>query len=359
MRQFRCENCSHPVYFHNDACGRCGARLGFVAEDRQLGAFRIAADGVHLRYAASPRFWRPCENYRSACLCNWMVADDDPNGLCRSCRLTTTIPDQRLLENQVAWLQLESAKRSWLYTILGLKLPARSRTEDPVRGLSFHFLRQLDAAKPVLTGHDSGDITINAIESDPVQRERSKHEFHEPYRTLLGHFRHESGHYYWDLLIRDTLFIEPFRLLFGDERLDYRAALERHYAGGPQPNWQAGHVSGYATMHPWEDWAETWAHYLHMADLLNTARSWQVRIDGFDDQRITEQIPDDVQLSDEFAAMVRDWIPLTLLANSLNRSLGHPDAYPFALSYLALRKIQFVHDVVRPFRPTTTSQPLS
>jgi hypothetical protein len=346
MRQYRCENCGQPLYFNNDSCGRCGARVGFIAQDRQLASFEVLPDGSHRRHAPGGERWKPCANYTSACLCNWMVPAGDPNPLCISCRLTATIPDQSLPENRIAWAKLESAKRNWLYTILGLRLPVRSRLEDPGHGLAFHFLRQLDAAKPVLTGHDSGEITINAIESDPVQRERSKHELHEPYRTLLGHFRHESGHYYWDLLVRDSRFIGPFRELFGDERQNYGEALQRHYREGPALSWQRGFVSGYATMHPWEDWAETWAHYLHMVDLLNTAKSWQLTIAGFEDQKVAEGIPAAARLSEEFAQMVREWVPLTLLGNSLSRSLGHEDIYPFALSYLALRKMQFVHEVV-------------
>ena len=346
MRQFRCENCGQPVYFQNDRCGRCGARLGFIAEEGQLGAFRVDPAGRHLRYAPARIFWRPCANYLKACLCNWMVADHDADDLCVSCRLTTTIPDQSLPENQVAWLELESAKRTWLCTILSLRLPVRSRREDPVRGLAFHFLQQLDAERPVLTGHDSGVITVNTAESDPVQRERSRHELHEPYRTLLGHFRHESGHYYWDVLVRGTRFLEPFRAVFDDERLGYAAALQRYYREGPRADWRGAHVSGYATMHPWEDWAETWAHYLHMVDLLDTRRSWKISIEGLSDQPIGDQIAAQAQLSEEFRDMVREWVPLTLLANSLSRSLGHADVYPFALSYRALQKMQFIHEVV-------------
>lgn len=284
-----------------------------------------------------------------------MVADHDRTDLCISCRLTTTIPNQSLPENRFAWLQLESAKRTWLYTILGLGLPVRSQREDPQHGLAFHFIQQLDAARPVLTGHGSGVITINAAESDPVQRERSRHELHEPYRTLLGHFRHESGHYYQDLLVRDTPLLETFRAKFGDERLDYGEALQRHYRDGPRADWKGAFVSGYASMHPWEDWAETWAHYLHMVDLLNTGHSWQLRIDGFSDRNVAAQIPEQAQLSAQFAAMVNEWVPLTLLTNSLSRSLGHPDAYPFALSYRALHKMQFVHEVIG--RCTTTPLP--
>jgi len=346
MRQYRCENCGGALYFQNDLCGRCGARVGFLPQVRELASFEVQPDGTHRRYGAAGGTWRPCTNYTSACLCNWMVPGTDPNALCVSCRLTATIPDQSLPENQVAWVKLESAKRTWLYTILGLNLPVKSRVQDPQHGLAFHFLRQLDATKPVLTGHDSGEITINAIESDPVQRERSKHELHEPYRTLLGHFRHESGHYYWDLLIARSRFLEPFRSIFGDDRQDYGESLQRHYRDGPPAGWQAAFVSGYATMHPWEDWAETWAHYLHMVDLLNTARSWNVSIAGFSDQKVEDEIPAEAQLTEEFSRMVHEWVPLTLLANSLSRSLGHEDVYPFALSYQAMRKMQFIHQVV-------------
>lgn len=334
MRQFRCEHCNHAVYFHNDVCGNCGARLGFIPDERQLAAFSIAPDGSHLRYRDSPRYWRPCSNYPSACLCNWMVETSDPNPLCRSCRLTATIPDQRLPENQTAWLQLESAKRAWLYSILELHLPARSRIEDPVRGMAFHFLRQIDARKPVLTGHDSGDITINALESDPVQRERSRHELHEPYRTLLGHFRHESGHYYWDQLIRDTAFVEPFRTLFGDEREDYGGALKRHYAEGPRPDWQNGFVSGYATMHPWEDFAETLATYLDMVSVLDTAWNMDVAL-GLDPTQ------------SDLPMMVARYIRLGVVLNEMNRAMGLLDFVPEVFTPPVVAKLGFVHDLLR------------
>ncbi len=353
MQLFRCESCGQPVYFTNSHCGACNARLGFVPEESTVGAFRVDEAGRYLRYSVSDRLLQPCRNQLTACACNWMVDADDANGLCLSCRLTVTIPDQSIGANQVAWHQLEEAKRAWCYTILTLGLPLHPRSEDPQRGIAFHFLRQIDADRPVLTGHAAGEITINAAESDPVQRERSKSSLHEPYRTLLGHFRHESGHYFWDLLVRDSALIEPFRVLFGDERADYGQALAQHYEQGPRADWAGTCVSAYATMHPWEDWAETWAHYLHMVDMVDTRRAWQVSIAAQDVSLIENAIPDQVLLSAEFVQLLQEWIPLTLFANSLNRSLGHADAYPFALSYQALRKMQFVHDVVRTFRATS------
>jgi hypothetical protein len=347
MRVFRCESCAALVYLDSAHCLRCQATLGYIAEERTLGAFVPNDDGSLWRHANREQRWRHCENVATACACNWMLRDDDPNAQCRSCRLTASIPDQSISENQQAWRDLESAKRNWLSAILDLHLPVRSQAEDPQRGLAFHFLRQLDASRPVFTGHDAGDITINAIESDPVQRERCKLELHEPYRTLLGHVRHESGHYYWDLLVRDSPLIEPYRALFGDERSDYAEALERHYRDGPAADWQSAYVSGYATMHPWEDWAETWAHYLHMMDLLGTAQSWDLNVGVFDAEAVQLPKGEETPLSAEFIALLRAWTPLTLVANSLNRSLGHADAYPFALAHGALRKMQFVHDLIK------------
>jgi len=173
---------------------------------------------------------------------------------------------------------------------------------------------------------------------------------------LLGHFRHESGHYYWDLLVKDSLLIDSFRARFGDARNDSAAALDRHYREGPAADWQSAFVSGYATMHPWEDWAETWAHYLHMMDLLSTAIAWQLKVGAFDTEHVQQQGLEPIPLSPEFLSLLQRWTPLTLVANSLNRSLGQADAYPFALSYGALRKMQFVHDVIKPFNPTGASQ---
>ena len=350
MKVFRCESCTALVYIDSAHCLHCNATLGYIAEERTLGAFATDDDGSLRRHGNHAPRWRHCENVATACACNWMVRDDDASPQCRSCRLTASIPDQSIAENQQAWRDLESAKRNWLASVLDMQLPVCSQAEDAQHGLAFHFLRQLDGSRPVFTGHDAGNITINAIESDPVQRERCKIDLHEPYRTLLGHFRHESGHSYWDLLVKDSQLVESFRALFGDERVDYAQALDRHFREGPAADWQLAYVSGYATVHPWEDWAETWAHYLHMADLLSTANGWQLKVGVFDAEIVQLPSSDEAPLADEFAALLRAWTPLTLVANSLNRSLGHADAYPFALSHGALRKMQFVHDVIKPFK---------
>ncbi|HXK20491.1 MAG TPA: putative zinc-binding metallopeptidase, partial [Polyangiaceae bacterium] len=194
----------------------------------------------------------------------------------------------------------------------------------------------------VLTGHASGVITLNIREADEVAREQIRQRLDERYRTLLGHFRHESGHFYWDELLRDSAELDEFRRLFGDERADYAEALAKHYAGGAPPDWQASFVSSYAASHPWEDFAETWAHYLHISDSLETASSFE--------SIGVAAAPRD------FDQLVRAWVRLSLALNSINRSMGLPDTYPFVLSGPSIEKLRFVDAVVRR---AALHQPLS
>jgi hypothetical protein len=203
----------------------------------------------------------------------------------------------------------------------------------------------------VLTGHANGLITLNIAEADDAERVRRRVELHEPYRTLLGHLRHESGHFYWDRLIRDGGRVAAFREVFGDESVDYGAALNTYYNAGAPQGWESHYVSAYATSHPWEDWAETWAHYLHMVDLLETASSYNTRIAVPGSEEEIEEVanPFEEEVVD-FDHLVDQWIPLTLLLNSQNRSLGQEDAYPFALSKEALEKLRFVHNVIHEER---------
>lgn len=293
------------------------------------------------------RRFRLCHNQIEYQACNFAVPEHDPNVLCVSCRLTRILPDLSIPENRERWYRIEVAKRRLFYTLAKLGLvsvdPPNGERDGPV----FEFLADLPGQQ-VMTGHLGGVITINVAEADDTERVRRRVELHEPYRTLLGHLRHESGHYYWDRLIRDGGKLEEFRKLFGDESIDYPQALNAHYSSGPSANWQMAHVSAYATAHPWEDWAETWAHYLHMVDLLETASSYNTRVvvpgsEGDDNDEVTN--PFEKGASD-FDTLVEQWVPLTLLLNSLNRSLGHDDAYPFALTAGALEKLRFVHNVI-------------
>jgi hypothetical protein len=247
--------------------------------------------------------------------------------------LTKTIPNLSRPGNDRRWYKLEVAKRRFVYTALALNLP--------LDGLSFEFLED------ELTGHEAGVITVNIVEADDAERVKRRVQLNEPYRTLLGHFRHESGHFYWDRLVANTARHEAFRALFGDERQDYATALKRNYEQGAPAGWQDRYVSAYAAMHPWEDWAETWAHYLHLIDTLETAAGCGMRLDPpHADDPALASIPNPASDRVSFEGMMESWTTITYLLNNLNRGFGIDDAYPFVLSEAAVVKLRFVHDTV-------------
>ena len=347
MKIFHCDHCQQLVFFESVECVSCGHRLSYLPDLEMIGSLEPA--GGNLWRSPVPlargRTYRLCANYEQENVCNWSVPADDPDPLCRSCRLTRVIPDLMQSGHKEAWYKLEVAKRRLIHSLLGLGLPVRSKSEDPERGLAYE-LRADTGAEPVLTGHNDGVITINVAEADDAQRERRRVQLHETYRTILGHFRHEIGHYYWGRLISGSARRDGFRRLFGDERGSYDAALTRHYDQGAPADWQQRFVSAYASAHPWEDWAETWAHYLHMTDTLETASACGLSL--------RPRRPDEPSLSPaahgrtpgSFDRMINDWFPLTYVLNNLNRGLGAPDAYPFVLSAPAIAKLRFVHDTI-------------
>jgi hypothetical protein len=248
------------------------------------------------------------------------------------------------------WKKLEIAKHRLIYSLLVLNLPFQPKVEDDDQGLRFDFLNDTSAQSKILTGHSSGVITINAAEADEVERISNLINLGEKYRTLLGHFRHEVGHYYWDRLIKDSDFIEQFRKLFGDETIDYNTSLQKHYNQGAPPNWSDNFISPYAAAHPWEDWAESWSHYLHMMDTLETAHSFGVTIRNNVQQSVEANIQRDPYSCTNFDEIIAMWLPLTFAVNSLNRSMGHADFYPFVISVPVIEKLRFIHHVCRQYR---------
>jgi len=74
------------------------------------------------------------------------------------------------------------------------------------------------------------------------------------------------------------------RELFGDETTDYGAALGSYYREGPKPDWNRHYVTAYASSHPHEDWAETFAHYIHIVDTLDSARAYGIGLRSETDQ---------------------------------------------------------------------------
>jgi hypothetical protein len=356
-RSYRCR-CGQPVFFRNSSCLACGADLGYEVELGEVRSLQRAAVGElwHLDGIDDPvHAYRRCANFATVAGCNWLVEAADPQPLCRSCRLNRTIPDLTDPDNPRYWRAIENAKRRLVSQLLGLGLPVKSKDgEDPAHGVAFDLLRSPPQGPRVLTGHASGLITLNVEEADDAKREKIRHDLHEPYRTLLGHFRHEIGHYYWDRLIAGTRWQEDFRGLFGDERADYAAALKANYDNDPPADWATRHISAYASTHPWEDWAETWAHYLHVVDSLDTALGFgltgdAIEIDVEPYTRDDLYAPDDADAA-RTLSLLNGWLALTTVLNELARSLGQPDFYPFVLSRPVIRKLHFIDLVVKDAR---------
>lgn len=349
MKTFHCDKCSHQIFFENTLCFNCQSTLGYQPATRSINAFEQTETGQwrSLHRNDAGKLYKKCSNYVEHDVCNWMLPADDPHDLCESCQLTVVIPALSSEKNRILWSRLETAKRRLLFSLATLNLTPASKEKEPETGLAFQFLEDGGPDQHVMTGHDNGLITLNIAEADPAERERTREQMHERYRTLLGHFRHESGHYYFDRLIVDSEWIDEYRALFGDERQDYGEALKRHYNEGPPADWDSHFISTYASSHPWEDWAETWAHYLHMLDTLETANSCGLSLHPV---KPGEPKLDKVILptkTDAFDDIQREWFALTYVLNSLNRSIGMPDSYPFTLSTPVLEKLEFVHRVVR------------
>jgi hypothetical protein len=372
-RSYRCI-CQRPVFFRNSMCLACKTPLGYECELGRLvplapgpeaGLWRLADDVADGKPGSPAALYRRCGNFDSAAGCNWLVpaaAEGSSPALCVACRLNHTIPDLSNPENRVLWQRIEGAKRRLVSQLVSLGLPVASReTEDPQHGLMFDFLRAPPGGPPVTTGHANGLITLDIEEADDVRREHRRTQLHEPYRTLLGHLRHEVGHYYWQRLVVDTPWIEGFRALFGDERANYAAALKKHYKHGARPDWANFHVTSYASVHPWEDWAETWAHYLHMVDTVDTALSFgldaeevEIEVEPFGTDALWRA---DAPGADDFLEFLNSWVELTNVLNELSRSMGQPDFYPFVLPRAAVAKLQLIHCVVTGARPEAAPQP--
>ena len=348
MKLFTCTYCGQLLQFENTRCERCGHKLGFIADGLQLLPL-IEENGLYTLFNdPSQTSYRYCDNHAYD-VCNWLVEDKSAARYCTACSLNQTIPDLNKLEYRQRWSVIEAAKHRLIYTLLRLNLPLLSKYTDPEKGLSFDFMAdEQNSEQKIMTGHDNGLITLNIAEADDVEREMARRSMVEAYRTVLGHFRHEVGHYYWDRLIDGTPNLEPYRKLFGDDRLDYGEALKTHYSEGAPADWNEHFISTYASTHPWEDWAETWAHYLHIIDTLETAYAFGLSIkpgvvptaSGL--STVIKADPFRLQNFDDIISM---WLPLVFAMNSLNRSMGQPDLYPFVIPAKVIEKLKFIHEV--------------
>ncbi len=347
MNIYRCA-CGNPVYFENDQCLACGRRLGFLPERLTQAAIEPLPGGNDLWRAHTPEGemgeYHRCRNYSEQNVCNWMVVSDNGERYCVACRMNRIIPNLDRPGNRDKWLNVEREKRRVIYDLLRLGLPFLAKRDDPHTGLAFAFMEDQQPTQEfvdsswsggkVFTGHAKGLITINIIEADDAAREALRQQLNEASRTLLGHFRHEIGHYFWDRLILEGGRLAGFREVFGDERQDYQSSLRRHYQQGPPANWQQHYISAYAAAHPWEDWAECWGHYLQITDALETAHALDMG----------------VSLPRDFDELIRVWSRVSININLMNRSMGMRDAYPYVLNDSVVAKLRYIHEVVEAER---------
>lgn len=356
MRLFSCDNCGNTIHFDNGTCVACSKRLGYVPNRWRMTALEPSGGGWTSQALGESFVF--CANAEVGA-CNWLLPVDQAGHLCPACRHNRTIPaltDNRTID---AFRRVVSAERHLFYSLLAWRLPMPDKSEDPEAGLAFDFLADEigpdGSVTPVMTGHADGVITLAIAEADDAAREERRVHLGEPYRTLLGHFRHEIGHYYWDRLVRDGGHLDAFRALFGDEQQDYAEALQRNYREGPPADWQNRFVSAYAACHPWEDFAETFAHYIHMVDALETAHALGLAISPR--VAVPEQLDLEVDFAPyrqrDFGTLANAWPPLTVAINEINRSLGQRDFYPFVLSAEILSKLEFVHALIAQERSTS------
>ncbi|WP_458041389.1 MULTISPECIES: zinc-binding metallopeptidase family protein [Bacteria] len=333
----RCPHCRHFVFLGTLTCPNCEGELGFNLLDRSFYGIRqgrAVIEGVTW-YTCSNRGWG----------CNWLVREDAPAGTCFSCRLTRRQPDSN---DTIALEKLgktEEAKRRLILQLGELGLPIVPWDVNK-GGLGFDLVSSLSSGERVVIGHANGIITIDLAESLDDRREALRVRLGEPYRTMLGHLRHEVGHYFQNVLLSDDAAWDRCRALFGDERASYQDAIARHYSRGAPEGWSASFISEYATMHPWEDFAETFAHYLHITGTLQTAAAIGINLDAGVTNRDTDVEPLESYRDEPIQRLLTDWDWMSQAFNRINRSMGSADLYPFELVGPVRHKLAFVHDIV-------------
>ena len=348
MRLFSCQCCSQILFFENARCERCRHLLGFLAAEATLVALEPVGGDAFRRFGADDgRRFRLCSNARHG-VCNWLVEAEGAATLCPACRHNRTIPKLNDPENRLAWSRIEEAKHRLFYTLGRLGLLDAVDTLGGKEPLAFNFLADGSGLRRVMTGHKGGVITIAVSEADDAERERRRKAMNEPYRTLIGHFRHEVGHYFWSRLVRDGGRLDGCRAVFGDDRASYRDALKRHYREGAPRDWQRTHVSAYATSHPWEDFAETFAHYLHIVDTLEMAKAFEMTLaPGVDKAgEFAVRYDADPYRAPDIHTLVKVWLPVSTALNSLNKTMGKDELYPFVLSAAVIEKLGFTHRLI-------------
>jgi len=342
MQRFTCD-CDNVIFFGSSRCLKCGRVVGYDPEGGTM---------VRLRPSAG---MKRCENGVKFGVCNWLLPVSSPESLCLACRMNRTIPDLTTDRNRMLWGRTEMAKRRLIYTLRHMGIPLQSKVEDPKTGLAFDIVSTLSNPN-VTTGHLNGVITVNLEEADDTYRQINRQQLGENSRTLLGHFRHESAHYLWQRFLSELPWEAPLRLAFrnrfGDEWLDYGIALNQHYLRGAPAGWDQNYISAYAASHPWEDWAETWAHYLQIVDGLETCEELGIQVKHLalplvmlpgEAGALPEMLPQNGQADGEFLAWLQRWMCLSTVLNEISHSLGEQALYPFVISVRVAQKLRLAH----------------
>lgn len=374
MKTFRCSCKDRQIlFFESKSCVACERVVGVDDTFNRVETYNFdEKSGYYFKTTNAKVPYKKCDNHADYEACNGMVnmdtfvpIPDNDEVLCFACRFNETIPDLSITEHIPLWRKMEVAKRRAIYTLKALSLPLETILENPESGLSFdfitdgdvkdHFASKLKEQETVYTGHDNGHITINLAEADEIARSNTKLAMSEKYRTLLGHFRHELGHYYFDKLIAGSPEKhELCKKYFGDDELDYSESLEKYYEVGAPQDWRNDFISQYATMHPYEDWAETWAHYMHIMDTLETAKNFNITASttgrGVDNEDVGDlNLPQNSHFfssQTSITTILDTWMDFAIILNSLNRSMGMNDAYPFVLTQSVRTKLAFIHHAI-------------
>jgi hypothetical protein len=346
MQRFTCD-CGNALFFDNTKCLKCGQEVGYDPEGRTMAVLR------------GSRGMRRCANGVRHGVCNWVLHHSEKQGLCPACRLNRRIPDLTVPRNVMLWGRMEAAKRRLLVTLCQLGIPVRSKAEDATAGLAFDIVSAwVDPA--VTMGHLNGVITVNLEEADDTYRQINREQLKESTRTLLGHFRHETGHYVWQRFLGWREWADPqrvaFRARFGEEWLDYAQALSAHYQNGAPQGWEQAYITGYAASHPWEDWSETWAHYLQMVEGLETFAgmgmevgrvAWQPTPFPPEAGALPPGLPQDAKADAAFLTWLQGWLILSTVLNEMSASLGQPALYPYSVSLKVAQKLRLVDHLVK------------
>ena len=342
MIKFFCA-CGAPVFFDSNECKACQRKIAFNPATLRFHPLEQVSNNVS-SIDVEPS-WHLCENGVHYDVCNWLRPSSAESKLCFACQFNRYIPNLSRANNTRLWRVLELNKRHLLLNLITLGIPCINSWNAPNEGFLFDFLEDfrdgIEEGTFVTTGYAGGIITINILEAEPLSRVAQQQASNEVYRTVLGHMRHEIGHHFFQCIKGDQMLHSNFEQKFGSSSLDYNNALAEFYASGPDVNWSEYCITAYASAHPMEDWAETWSHYLHIYDALDTAFNFG----------LVSENPNVLSIHDK----ISHWRQFSVALNEMNRSMGMSDIYPFVINAQVEDKLAFVEKAIDYLRNKSQS----